>query len=89
MSQLSTNDVYQLHIRLVYIEPPIWRRIVVTGHPQSRPSFNISRKLIKFCLRQLLWPDCMSCWSHLSTIFRSSLVTFRMIVPTTSVSIPP
>src|SRR6266487_5909110 len=31
MSQLSTNDVYQLHIRLAYIEPPIWRRIVVSG----------------------------------------------------------
>jgi hypothetical protein len=31
MFQLPTGDVYQLHIRLAYIEPPIWRRIVVSG----------------------------------------------------------
>src|SRR2546426_5614121 len=31
MTQLSTNVVYQLHVRLAYIEPPIWRRIVVSG----------------------------------------------------------
>ncbi|MGZ3612110.1 MAG: IS1096 element passenger TnpR family protein [Ktedonobacteraceae bacterium] len=31
MFELPTGDVYQLHIRLAYIEPPIWRRIVVPG----------------------------------------------------------
>ena len=31
MFELPTGDVYQLHIRLAYIEPPIWRRIVVSG----------------------------------------------------------
>src|SRR6266571_1298162 len=31
MATLSTEVVYQLHIRLAYIEPPIWRRIVVSG----------------------------------------------------------
>src|SRR5579859_3168596 len=31
MANLSTSVVYQLHIRLAYIEPPIWRRIVVSG----------------------------------------------------------
>jgi hypothetical protein len=31
MAQLSNDIVYQLHIRLAYIEPPIWRRIVVQG----------------------------------------------------------
>ena len=31
MANLSTDVVYQLHIRLAYIEPPIWRRIVVSG----------------------------------------------------------
>jgi hypothetical protein len=30
MANLSTDVVYQLHIRLAYIEPPIWRRIVVS-----------------------------------------------------------
>ena len=28
---VKTNDIYQLHIRLAYIEPPIWRRMVVSG----------------------------------------------------------
>src|ERR1700736_4295567 len=31
MANLSTELVYQLHIQLAYIEPPIWRRIVVSG----------------------------------------------------------
>jgi Plasmid pRiA4b ORF-3-like protein len=31
MFELPTGDVYQLHVRLAYIEPPIWRRIVVSG----------------------------------------------------------
>ena len=31
MFELPIGDVYQLHIRLAYIEPPIWRRIVVSG----------------------------------------------------------
>jgi hypothetical protein len=31
MANLSTDVVYQLHIRLAYIEPPIWRRILVSG----------------------------------------------------------
>jgi hypothetical protein len=31
MFQLPTGDVYQLHVHLAYIEPPIWRRIVVSG----------------------------------------------------------
>jgi hypothetical protein len=29
--ELPTGDVYQLYVRLAYIEPPIWRRIVVQG----------------------------------------------------------
>src|SRR5947209_9569144 len=31
MANPSTELVYQLHIQLAYIEPPIWRRIVVSG----------------------------------------------------------
>ena len=31
MARPSTDVVYQLHIQLAYIEPPIWRRIVVSG----------------------------------------------------------
>ncbi len=31
MANLSNELVYQLHIQLAYIEPPIWRRIVVSG----------------------------------------------------------
>ncbi len=31
MANPSTDLVYQLHIQLAYIEPPIWRRIVVSG----------------------------------------------------------
>ena len=31
MARPSTDVVYQLHIRLAYIEPPIWRRMVVAG----------------------------------------------------------
>ena len=31
MASHSTDVVYQLHIRLAHIEPPIWRRIVVSG----------------------------------------------------------
>ena len=31
MAQPSTDVVYQLDVRLAYIEPPIWRRIVVSG----------------------------------------------------------
>jgi len=31
MTAPSTDVFYQLHIRLAYIEPPIWRRIVVSG----------------------------------------------------------
>jgi hypothetical protein len=32
MIQPSNGVVFQLDIRLAYIEPPIWRRIVVSGH---------------------------------------------------------
>jgi Plasmid pRiA4b ORF-3-like protein len=31
MATPSTDVVYQLHIRLAHIEPPIWRRMVVSG----------------------------------------------------------
>src|SRR6266567_1629168 len=31
MPQLTNEMVYQLHIRLAHIEPPIWRRLVVSG----------------------------------------------------------
>ena len=31
MAQITNNVVYQLDIRLAYIEPPIWRRMVVPG----------------------------------------------------------
>jgi len=31
IATLSTDAVYQLHIRLAHIEPLIWRRIVVSG----------------------------------------------------------
>jgi hypothetical protein len=31
MATLSTDTVYQLHVRLADIEPPIWRQIVVPG----------------------------------------------------------
>ena len=31
MAHPSTDVVYQLHIQLAYIEPPIWRRIVFSG----------------------------------------------------------
>ncbi len=31
MANLSNDNVYQLHIRLAYIEPPIWRRIAVSA----------------------------------------------------------
>ena len=31
MAQLTNDSVYQLDIRLAYIEPPIWRRLVVSG----------------------------------------------------------
>src|SRR5438270_13371513 len=31
MAHPSTNVVYELHIQLAYIEPPIWRSIVVSG----------------------------------------------------------
>ena len=31
MTTPSSDSVYQLHIRLAYIEPPIWRRIAVSG----------------------------------------------------------
>ncbi|MFL5590485.1 MAG: plasmid pRiA4b ORF-3 family protein [Ktedonobacteraceae bacterium] len=31
MAHPSTDVVYQLHIQLAHIEPPIWRRIVVSG----------------------------------------------------------
>jgi len=30
MANPSNDVVYQLHIQLAYIEPPIWRRIVVS-----------------------------------------------------------
>ena len=42
MSQLSSNDVYQLHIRLAYMEPPIWRRI---GVPCQISLFRLHRML--------------------------------------------
>ena len=31
MAQITNNVIYQLDIRLAYIEPPIWRRMVVPG----------------------------------------------------------
>src|SRR5438046_10028278 len=31
MARPSTDVVYQLHIQLASIEPPIWRRMVVSG----------------------------------------------------------
>ena len=31
MAQITNEVVYQLDIRLAYIEPPIWRRMVVPG----------------------------------------------------------
>src|SRR6266704_275967 len=31
MAHPSNEVVYQLHIQLAYIEPPIWRRIMVSG----------------------------------------------------------
>ena len=31
MAQITNEVVYQLDIRLAYIEPPIWRRMVVSG----------------------------------------------------------
>ena len=31
MADPSNDLVYQLHIQLAYIEPPIWRRFVVAG----------------------------------------------------------
>src|SRR5713226_7129711 len=31
MAHPSTDVVYQLHIQLAYMEPPIWRRIAVSG----------------------------------------------------------
>ena len=31
MANPSNDLVYQLHVQLAYIEPPIWRRIVVSG----------------------------------------------------------
>jgi hypothetical protein len=31
MAQITNDVVYQLHIRLAYIEPPIWRRLAVSG----------------------------------------------------------
>ena len=31
MAHPSNEVVYQLHIQLAYIEPSIWRRIVVSG----------------------------------------------------------
>ena len=31
MAQITNDIVYQLHIRLAHIEPPIWRRLIVSG----------------------------------------------------------
>ena len=31
MAHPSSDVIYQLHIQLAYIEPPIWRRLVVSG----------------------------------------------------------
>jgi hypothetical protein len=31
MDTPSTDVIYQLHVRLACIEPPIWRRMVVSG----------------------------------------------------------
>ena len=31
MAQITNDNTYQLYIRLAYIEPPIWRRLAVSG----------------------------------------------------------
>jgi hypothetical protein len=42
MAQITNNVIYQLDIRLAYIEPPIWRRMVVSG------------QVTLFCLHRML-----------------------------------
>src|SRR5579864_7496527 len=89
MANPSNDVVYQLHIQLAYIEPPIWRRIVVSGQIKL-PELDRMKDERRVRLRAIAHEEGASFiyeydfgdgWRHVITVEKIEPLNEYMIVP--------